>query len=334
VESPKISPFRSLVVALTGVAVFLLVGCGSSKNYEVDPNGFMQTPVQESGLPNQLSIFAEPEPSWIVISEEIDLELATPDLGLGVQRFGIVLSDDFGLIKFPIVKLTANHFPNGYDAESNAEIETSALARFFLFPFGTRGIYSTNLEFDRSGLWSVSADIPRPDGSSAHVEVRFPVAEKANSVTVGQAAPASKSRTIASTGDIATLTTGSHRDPYLYQHSIAEALERERPLLIVFASPAFCTNAVCGPQVEIASELQYVYGEQIDFVHVDLYENPHEIQGDLNKGRFSPVLDEWGLSSQEWTFIVGADGIVTHRFENFAPKPELINALDQTLANS
>ena len=333
-ESPKISPFRSLVVALTGVAVLLLVGCGSSKNYEVDPNGFMQTPVQESGLPNQLSIFAEPEPSWIVISEEIDLELATPDLGLGVQRFGIVLSDDFGLIKFPIVKLTANHFPNGYDAESNAEIETSALARFFLFPFGTRGIYSTNLEFDRSGLWSVSADIPRPDGSSAHVEVRFPVAEKANSVTVGQAAPASERRTIASTGDIATLTTGSHRDPYLYQHSIAEALERERPLLIVFASPAFCTNAVCGPQVEIASELQYVYGEQIDFVHVDLYENPHEIQGDLNKGRFSPVLDEWGLSSQEWTFIVGADGIVTHRFENFAPKPELINALDQTLANS
>ena len=330
----NVRSFLWITLLLVGFAALAIEVFGSSGNTDVVSPDTMQRPVKESRLATQLVSFAEPEPSWIVISEEIDLELATPDLGLGVQRFGVVLSDDFGLIKFPIVKLTANHFPNGYDAESNAEIETSALARFFLFPFGTRGIHSTNLEFGRSGLWSVSADIPRPDGSSAHVEVRFPVAEKANSVTVGQAAPASESRTIASTGDIATLTTGSHQDPYLYQHSIAEALERDRPLLIVFASPAFCTNAVCGPQVEIVSELQDVYGKQIDFVHVDLYENPHEIQGDLNKGRFSPVLDEWGLFSQEWTFIVGADGIVTHRFENFAPKPELINALDQTLANS
>ena len=325
--------FRWLALLLAGFAGLAVVACGSSGNPGVASPDSTQTSVQESGLPTQLSSFAEPEPSWTVISDEIDLELATPDLGVGTQRFGVVLSDDLGLIKFPIVKLTANHFPDGYESEPNTEIETSALARFFLFPFGTRGIHSTDLEFDRSGLWSVSAEIPRPDGSSAHVEVRFTVAEKALSVTVGQSAPASESRTIASTGDIATLTTGSHRDPDLYQHSIAQALERDRPLLIVFASPAFCTNAVCGPQVEIATELQDVYGDRIDFVHVDLYENPHEIQGDLSKGRLTPILDEWGLSSQEWTFIVGADGIVTHRFENFAPKPELIDALDQIVAN-
>jgi hypothetical protein len=264
-----------------------------------------------------------------VISEEIDLELATPDLGVGVQRFGVVLSDDRGLIKFPIVKLTSNYFPNGYDSDPIAEISSSGLARFFEFPFGTRGIHSTNLEFDRSGLWSVTADIPRPDGSSEHVEVRFTVAEIAQSITVGQNAPASESRTLASEGDIAQLTTGSLRDPGLYQHSIAEALDRDRPLLIVFASPAFCTNAVCGPQVEVTSELREIYGEQVDFVHVDLYTNPHEIQGDLSVAQLTPLLDEWGLSSQEWTFIVDSDGVVTHRFENFAPKPELIDALDE-----
>jgi hypothetical protein len=333
VSASNASHFRWLTLVLSGLAVVAIVACGSSGNPEVTSSDSTQTSVQESGLPSELSSFAEPEPSWTVISEEINLELATPDLGVGVQRFGVVLSDDFGLIKFPIVKLTANHFPDGYDAEPNAEIESSALARFFLFPFGTRGIHTTDLEFGRSGLWSVSAEIPRADGSAAHVEVRFPVAEKAHSVTVGQPAPASESRTIASSGNIATLTTGSLRDPDLYQHSIAEALERDRPLLIVFASPAFCTNAVCGPQVEIASELQDDYGDKIDFVHVDLYANPHEIQGDLSKARLTPILEEWGLSSQEWTFIVGTDGIVTHRFENFAPKPELIDALDQIVAN-
>ena len=102
--------------------------------------------------------------------------------------------------------------------------------------------------------------------------------------------------------------------------------------MVVFASPAFCTNAVCGPQVEIASELRETYGEQFDFIHVDLYTNPHEIQGDLSKAQLTPLLDEWGLVSQEWTFIVGSDGVVTHRFENFAPKPELIEALDSVIA--
>ena len=53
---------------------------------------------------------------------------------------------------------------------------------------------------------------------------------------------------------------------------------RDRPLLTVFASPAFCTNAVCGPQVEIAIELREVYGNEVDFMRVDLYSNPQEIQ--------------------------------------------------------
>ncbi|MBT3994446.1 MAG: thioredoxin family protein [Chloroflexi bacterium] len=319
------------VLALLSIAV---IACSSDEPSEVTPSDSPQTSVQESGLPNALSSFTEPEPLWTVISDEIDLELATPDLGVGAQRFGVVLSDKSGLIKFPIVKLTSNHYPNGYDSDPNPEISTNGLARFYLFPFGTRGIHSTDLLFDRSGLWSVSADIPRSDGTTEHVEVRFPVAEKAQSVTVGQNAPASKSRTLRSAGEVAKLTTGSQRDARLYEYSIAEALEREKPLLIVFASPAFCTNAVCGPQVEIASELRETYGDQVDFVHVDLYENPHEIQGDLDQARLTPILKEWGLSSQEWTFIVDSNGVITHRFENFAPKPELIEALDETVAMS
>ena len=316
-----------------GAFVFAaFTACAADELVQVDSPDTTQSSVQESGLPDELSSFTDLDPKWTVISDEINLELATPDLGVGVQRFGVVLSDDSGLIKFPIVRLNANYFPDGYDASPLETLSVSASARFYEFPFGTRGIHSTDLQFERAGLWSVSAEIPRSDGSTAPVEVRFPVAETAMSVTVGQPAPASESRTLTSEGNIAKLTTGSHRDPELYEYSIAEALDRDRPLLVVFASPAFCTNAVCGPQVEIASELREIYGEKVDFVHVDLYSNPHEIQGDLSLAMLTPVLKEWGLSSQEWTFIVNSNGIVTHRFENFAPKPELIEALDQAVA--
>ncbi len=318
----------AIAVGLTSLAILACGPPGPSDEGASEP-----VPTASAGpLDSGGALFALAEPSWAAISEEIDLEFATPDLGVGTQRFGIVLSDDRGLIKFPIVRLTSNFFPNGYDSEPDPSFSQTASARFYEFPFGTRGIHSTVLEFGRSGLWSVTAEIPRPDGTSAPVEVRFPVAESPMSVTVGQRAPLSNSRTLSSVGNIAELTTGSHRDPELYRYSISEAIERDRPLLIVFASPAFCTNAVCGPQVEIATELREEYGDRVDFVHVDLYSNPHEIQGDLGKARLSPLLDEWGLSSQEWTFIVGPDGIVTHRFENFAPKPELIEALDQSVA--
>lgn len=322
-----VSP-RVAVVLVVSLLSLAMVACSSTDSAEEGTSG--PGPV-ESALASQNSgnaALALPEKTWTVISDEINLELATPDLGIGTQRFAVVLSDDKGLVKFPIVRLNAKFYPDGYELAEDESFASTSTARFHEFPFGTRGLHSTEFNFDRAGLWSVSADIPRTDGSVAPVEVRFPVAETAMSITVGQQAPASDSRTLANVEHIRELTTGSYRDPELYRYSISDALGRDRPLLIVFASPAFCTNAVCGPQVEVASELREVYGDRVDFVHVDLYDNPQEIQGDLNKARLSPILNEWGLVSQEWTFIVGSDGTVVNRFENFAPKPELIEALD------
>lgn len=324
----RVKGSRRMLLAVTiGFASLALMACGSDDLARESVSSSGPASNAASGRTGiELS-----EPAWTAISEEINLVLATPDLGVGTQRFGIVLSDASGLIKFPVVRLTSNYFPNGYDSEPDAALTESVSARFYIFPFGTRGIHSAIFNFERAGEWSVSAEIPRPDGSTAPFEVRFQVAESAMSITVGQKAPSSDSRTLSSVGNISDLTTGSFRDPELYRYSIAEALERDRPLLIVFASPAFCTNAVCGPQVEIVGELREEYGDRVDFVHVDLYTNPREIQGDLSKAMLTPLLREWGLVSQEWTFIVGSDGIVTHRFENFAPKPELIEALNQSV---
>ncbi len=335
----NIAPFsryglRAIVIGLVGLAA---IACGSAVVSEETVPDSQPASITASGgasgvAGSGLDVLATPVPEWTAISEEINLVLATPDLGTGTQRFALVLSDASGLIKFPVIRLVSNFYPDGYDSEPDTTVSDSELARFYEFPFGTRGIHSAVFKFERAGLWSVSAEIPRADGSTAPFEVRFPVAESAMSISVGQKAPSSDSRTIASVGSIAELTTGSYRDPELYRYSISEALERDRPLLIVFASPAFCTNAVCGPQVEVAGELREEYGDRVDFVHVDLYTNPREIQGDLDKAMLTPLLKEWGLVSQEWTFIVGPDGIVTHRFENFAPKPELIQALDESVA--
>ena len=59
----------------------------------------------------------------------------------------------------------------------------------------------------------------------------------------------------------------------------------------------------------------------MNFIHVDLYENPLEIRSmGLGVAIETPLLREWGLRTPEWTFIVGADGLVAGRFEAFAPE--------------
>lgn len=310
---------RSAAGAL-GLVALVAAACGSSASE--------QTPaaatVPESERFTRVEVTV---PGWTVVSDEIDAVLATPDLGVGEQRFALVLSDLQGLVKFPVIEFASYRYPDGNTGQRVGPVETR-LARFSPFPFGTRGTHVTHVTFDTPGDWAIEATVPRSDGSSATAEVRFTVLERPQSVSVGDAAPPSRNRTLSDVSDISELTTGSFRDEELYRYSIADALERERPFVVVFASPAFCTNAVCGPQVEVVSELREQFSADADFIHVDLYENPREIQGDLSRAIESPLLDEWRLVSQEWTYVVGADGRITARFENFVGSGELEEAIE------
>ena len=272
----------------------------------------------------------EPEQQWGVRreSKDINLILATPDLALGTRRFAMVLTDKSGIIAFPIVQVQSYHYPNGETSVDNRQgpIET-ARARYHPFPYGTRGIHVTELTFDQVGTWGVEASIPRPDGTVALIEVITQVHERTMSVDLGEVPPLSESRTLDDVYHVSELTTGSSRYENLYQISVSDALQNEKPTVIVFASPAFCTNAVCGPQVEVLSMLSRDYPDQADFIHIDLFTNPQEIQGDLSRAKSSPLLAEWGLVSQEWTFVMDRNGKVVGRFENFVPQEELEPAL-------
>ena len=99
------------------------------------------------------------------------------------------------------------------------------------------------------------------------------------------------------------------------------------PLVLNFSSPAFCTNALCGPQVEVLSALRNKHMDTVGFLHIDLYENPNEIQGDPSLAIRTPILDQWRIKSDEWTFVVDRDGRVIARFEGFVSELELEEVL-------
>jgi peroxiredoxin len=81
----------------------------------------------------------------------------------------------------------------------------------------------------------------------------------------------------------------------------------------------------------MVKELKAEYSDKANFIHIEVYDNPDEIEGDLNNAIVSPVLAEWGLPSEPWTFIVDEDGLIQAKFESFATREELETALTAVL---
>ena len=121
---------------------------------------------------------------------------------MGRHRVGFVLSDAAGLVRLPIVRVASYFYPSGVDGPREGPVE-SGVARFFEFPYGTRGMYSIELLFDRAGAWGLEIRLPRPDGSTVRTSFAFPVAERTRSPAVGEPAPRSHSRTARDVGSLA-----------------------------------------------------------------------------------------------------------------------------------
>ena len=206
---------------------------------------------------------------------------------------------------------------------------SDALAAYTLFPDGIRGFHVAQLTFDQAGDWVLSIRTPSLDGF-IDIPIAITVREQTLAPAVGEQPPASINRTLRDVAGAEELSTAAEPDATLYELTIAEALESGEPFVVVFASPGFCTNAFCGPQVEVLSELRLLHPAGVAYIHVDLYENPLDVRRG-EPPQETPLLEEWGLHTDEWTFIVDGDGQVVARFEAFAPIEEVEAALAAVL---
>ena len=310
------------VLACISIAALIGIACSGGSDIP------QATPSSEAGpstdlASSELSLITGP-----VSQEGLQAIFGTPDLGVGEHRVGFALTSPDGLVRVPEVSVSS-YLADGAGLESSLKQKTQAVFR--LWPYGTRGLYTTEMDFDAPGSWRIEIDVPLEDGVQSRVELFFDVQERTAAPAVGAPGTPSHSKTLRDVDRISQLTTGSLQDADLYQTSIADALTSGLPSVIVMASPAFCTNAVCGPQVEVLQELKNSYKGRANFIHIDLYDNPEEIQGDLSSAVLSPTVVEWRLPSTEWSFVLDLDGIVSARFEAFATLEELEEALLKVL---
>ncbi len=293
------------LAALLALVIAVAVACGG--------DGGAMTRVQDP--------FSGGYPMYRDEAAGLDVIFGTPDLGAGTQRIAFALLARDRLIRHPTLPVTVRR---GDDRQA-------VTARYHPFPTGTRGVYVAQVTFSKAGTYTIEVDVPLSEGKVAHLAFPAEVAARPKSIAAGDRAPMSRSRVAGDVSSLVELTTATQPDPALYRTRIADALSAGRPFVVVFASPAFCTTPLCGPQVEDLSTLARDYAGQAEFIHVDLYENPHEIKGDLSRARRTPILAEWGLHTDEWTFVVASDGRVAARFEAYADREEVEGALKAVL---
>lgn len=200
-------------------------------------------------------------------------------------------------------------------------VETSA-TWIWAIP-GVRGFLIAIPEFDETGVWSAAITSPRgttePTGFQVNATVPIP--------EVGDLALPSVTR-VYPEFPLEELTTDPEPEPGFYRMTVAEAIGNGTPAVIVFATPAFCQTAVCGPTMDTVKEA--VAGRSgFDTVHVEIFENVDSTAGQLVE---VDAVVEWGLPSEPWVYVVDSEGIVIARFEGAMSSQELISAIDQALS--
>jgi len=262
------------------------------------------------------------------------VEVLTQDLAVGDSRLAMVVLADGRPLSQGQVHLVFYYLQDPQPvvrAEADAvtrldQHEHANLADHVDLPF-----YVAPVRFDRAGPWGVEVQVNKPGSTTGVARTRLDVREQPIAPAIGSPAPRSASKTLR-TAPPEELSSAMPIDPELYRLSVAEAIDTGRPLVLAFATPAFCQSRTCGPQLHVIEHLKERYGEQVNFIHVEVYDKPQEAARDFRSARPSSTVTEWRLPSEPWVFVVDAQGRIAARFEGFVTVEELEPELRQVLA--
>lgn len=202
-----------------------------------------------------------------------------------------------------------------------------------------RGVFVATVDFDvpgeataeNPGLWELHVVADASDGQRVEAVSAVRVKARPSTPGIGDPAPRSVTPTADQVSDLAHITSAFDPDPEFYQLSVHEALDLPRPLVLLFSTPAFCVSATCGPQLEILGQMKEQHRGRVSFIHVEVFEDPHLVEGNRFSAKQVPAVDEWGLPTEPWTFIVDRNGVVRAKFEQFTPREILEAALKEVL---
>jgi hypothetical protein len=253
--------------------------------------------------------------------------VTSSDLAVGPNRFGVALLNDKNQpVAGAPVQLSF------FDLSGEQPVPFGEVTPTWRRPGSewNRGQYKADVTFARAGPYGVQATVAGASGTPAQVaRTRFDVKPTSDAPAVGAPAPRSHNLTVADIVAPSELCTASEETcratRELRQLRIAEAIDQGKPLVVLFATPGFCTSQTCGPQLEVMQAVAGRYHGRVNFVHVEIFKDPQA-------RTINATVLEWNLPSEPWTFVVDGRGLIADRFDGITAGEEIEQALDRLLS--
>ena len=107
----------------------------------------------------------------------------------------------------------------------------------------------------------------------------------------------------------------------LHAQSLSDVIGAGKPVAVMFATPALCQTATCGPVLNQLLSLRKAYADRVTFVHVEIYRS--------NKGAtVAPTVAAWNLPGEPWLFTIDGRGTVRGRLDGAFGRDEIRQELD------
>jgi hypothetical protein len=316
-----ISPRRAIALAVLAVALAgSLTGCGDSKDSSTAAN----TPAAAQNV--DLADFpkAEGKKTIIDLQKEVNagqdatLLPAANDFVAGRDNrlpFGLFTTD-----REPIWGPTAMYLSGGTNDPATGPFKVAA--HDFSVPKQFQSETSKG-DLNTIGNGFYVATIPTPRGTKKinvltltqynggfqAAATGITTTRRDPAVAPGEKAPAIKTPTVESAGgDVSKIDTRVPSDD-MHEISLDDALKKKKPIVLIFATPKLCASRVCGPVVDVAEEVHHEVGDDVIFIHNEIYKD-----NDINKG-YRPQVAAFGLTSEPFTFVIGPNGRVVEQLQ-------------------
>jgi hypothetical protein len=154
-------------------------------------------------------------------------------------------------------------------------------------------------------------------------EMAFDVygADDLDVIRPGQSLPAVDTPTVDDDRGVTPICT---REPVcpLHDVTLATALDDDRPLALLVATPAFCQIAICGPVLDVLLGVTADF-EQIRFLHAEPYVDPVE-----DTTTSTEIVDALQLHYEPVLVLADPAGNVVRRLDTIFDEDELRASLD------
>lgn len=172
-----------------------------------------------------------------------------------------------------------------------------------------QGIFSVNALLNEPGAWQLYTS-----AGGKEIDLAFTVAEQSTAPGLGDDIPTVATPTTHAPLDASLLCTRFEGNCEFHDHSVPELLATSKPFIVLFATPARCQSAYCGPVLELTRSVAKDY--DIDVAHIEIYK-------DETSPEFLDAVLGWKLPSEPWLFAVDGQGVVKARLDGAFDQSEI-----------